>query len=354
MLQASLPSLFNNSKDKKMKNPTLSIIIPVYNKGNYLAKCLTSIIDQSYKNLEVILINDGSTDNSEEIAQRYQIIDQRIKVYTFPNSGVSAARNRGIAMAQGEFILFIDADDWIEADYLQRVMHHTEQENADIYIWGITKETENGQYSLTPSLNGILTQEEFLKAFVKEQYKTQRGLYGYISNKLLRREIIQKNNICFNQTIKQLEDYDFFLSYYDHAQTVCLFSETGYHYVTGTAYSSGSMIKHVNFIGMIEIHLKCQRILQQHNCLTTENRKLIAQAINGLALAMFLEMPTVTLSDIRHSISLLEERHDILTSLQTYQTKFRQLKSLILKKQIFLLYLYIHIWKSYLSIRKRI
>lgn len=94
-----------------MKNPALSIIIPVYNKGNYLAKCLTSVIDQSYKNLEVILINDGSTDNSEEIAQRYQIIDQRIKVYTFPNSGVSAARNRGIAVAQGEFILFIDADD---------------------------------------------------------------------------------------------------------------------------------------------------------------------------------------------------------------------------------------------------
>lgn len=86
-----------------------------------------------------------------------------------------------------------------------------------------------------PSFNGVLTQEEFLKAFVKEQYESRRGLYGYISNKLLRREIIQKNNICFNPTIKQLEDYDFFLSYYDHAQTVCLFPETGYHYVTGTA-----------------------------------------------------------------------------------------------------------------------
>lgn len=142
MLQASLPPLFNNSKDEKMKNPTLSIIIPVYNKGNYLAKCLTSIIGQSYKNLEVILINDGSTDNSEEIAQRYQTIDQRIKVHTFPNSGVSAARNRGIAITQGEFILFIDADDWIEPDYLQRIMQHTEQEKADIYIWGITKDTK--------------------------------------------------------------------------------------------------------------------------------------------------------------------------------------------------------------------
>lgn len=337
-----------------MNIPTLSIIIPVYNKGKYLAKCLTSIIDQNYKGLEVIVINDGSTDNSEKIAQEYQTIDQRIKVYTFTNSGVSAARNRGIAIAQGQFILFIDADDWIEPDYLQRIMHHTEQENADIYIWGITKETETEQYSLTSSFNGVLTQEEFLKAFVKEQYETRRGLYGYISNKLLRRKIIQKNNICFNPTIKQLEDYDFFLSYYDHAQTVCLFPETGYHYVTGTAYSSGSMIKHVNFMAMIEIHLKCKSILQQHNCFTQDNQQLIEQAIGGLALVMFLEMPTVTLSAIRHSISLLEQNNDILTSIQTHQTSFKRLKSLILKKQVFLLYLYLHSWKNYLSLRKRI
>lgn len=354
MLQASFPSIFNGSKDEKMKNPTLSIIIPVYNKGNYLAKCLASIIGQSYKNLEVILINDGSADNSEEIAQSFQKIDQRIRVYTFPNSGVSVARNRGMAMAQGKFILFIDADDWIEPDYLQRIMQHAEQEKADIYIWGITKETEKERYSLTPSFNGILTQKEFLKKIVKEQYNSQKGLYGYISNKLLRQEIIQKNNICFNQAIRQMEDYDFFLSYYNHAQTICLFSETGYHYVTGTTYSSGSMVRHVNFIGMIEIHLKCQKILQQHNCFTIENRRLIEHAINGLALAMFLEMPTVTLSAIRHSISLLEGHRDIMTSLRSYQTHFRRLKSLILGKQVFLLYLYLHIWKSYLFIRKRI
>lgn len=337
-----------------MNIPTLSIIIPVYNKDKYLAKCLTSIIDQNYKDLEVIVINDGSTDNSEKIAQEYQTIDQRIKVYTFSNSGVSAARNRGIAIAQGQFILFIDADDWIEPDYLQRIMHHTERESADIYIWGITKETETGQYSLTPSFNGVLTQEEFLKTFVKEQYETQRGLYGYISNKLLRREIIQKNNICFNPTIKQLEDYDFFLSYYDHTQTVCLFPETGYHYVTSTAYSSGSMIKHVNFMAMIDIHLKCKGILQQHACFPLENQRLITQAIGGLALAMFLEMPTVTLSAIRHAICLLGQNNDILTSIQTHQTSFKRLKSLILKKQVFLLYLYLHSWKNYLSLRKRI
>lgn len=107
-------------------------------------------------------------------------------------------------------------------------------------------------------------------------------------------------------------------------------------------------------MAMIEIHLKCKDILQQHACFTLENQRLIAQAIGGLALAMFLEMPTVTLSAIRHAICLLEQNNDILTSIQTHQTSFKRLKSLILKKQVFLLYLYLHSWKNYLSLRKRI
>lgn len=107
-------------------------------------------------------------------------------------------------------------------------------------------------------------------------------------------------------------------------------------------------------MAMIEIHLKCKSILQQHNCFTQDNQQLIEQAIGGLALVMFLEMPTVTLSAIRHSISLLEQNNDILTSIQTHQTSFKRLKSLILKKQVFLLYLYLHSWKNYLSLRKRI
>lgn len=86
-------------------------------------------------------------------------------------------------------------------------------------------------------------------------------------------------------------------------------------------------------MAMIEIHLKCKDILQQHACFTLENQRLIAQAIGGLALAMFLEMPTVTLSAIRHAICLLEQNNDILTSIQTHQTSFKRLKSLILKNR---------------------
>lgn len=105
---------------------------------------------------------------------------------------------------------------------------------------------------------------------------------------------------------------------------------------------------------MIEIHLKCKGILQQHACFTLENQQLIVQAIRGLALVIFLEMSTVTLSTIRHTICLLGQNNDILTSIKSHQTSFKRLKSLILKRQVFLLYLYLHSWKNYLSIRKRI
>ena len=124
-----------------MNNPVLlSIIIPIYNKSKYIAKCLSSIIRQSYGCFEIIIINDGSTDDSEDVIQKFQIMDERIKLYSYSNGGVSVARNRGISMAQGKYIMFIDADDWIESGYLQRIMVYVERSDADIYIWGITKQ----------------------------------------------------------------------------------------------------------------------------------------------------------------------------------------------------------------------
>lgn len=332
--------------------PKLSIIIPVYNKGKYLEKCLTSLIRQSYDCFEIIIINDGSTDNSEEIAKRFQVLDGRIKLYTYTNAGVSVARNRGLKNAQGEYIMFIDADDWIESDYLSHVIKAVKQHEADLYVWGITKHDDRGNHVICPLLNGVLNKIEFLSAFVKEQYVTKKGLYGYISNKLLRRKIIQENNIQFDDKIKQLEDYDFFLSYYDCIEKVCIFNESGYHYVTGTDFSSGMMIKEVNFLFMIEIHVKCRNLLMRNQCLTRENQQMIDNAICGLALAMFLEIPKVNIRNITNLLRQLENYKEVYGSLKNYDTSFKQLKFFILRKSVLLLYIYLCIWKSYLYFKR--
>ena len=110
----------------------LSIIIPIYNVEKYLTKCIESVINQTYKNLEIILVNDGSTDNSKDIINKYSLIDSRIKVINKKNGGLSDARNVGIEIAKGDYIAFLDSDDWIELNMYEKLYSYIKQENADI------------------------------------------------------------------------------------------------------------------------------------------------------------------------------------------------------------------------------
>lgn len=110
----------------------LSIIIPIYNVEKYLTKCIESVINQTYKNLEIILVNDGSTDNSKDIINKYSLIDSRIKIINKKNGGLSDARNVGIEIAKGDYIAFLDSDDWIELNMYEKLYSYIKQENADI------------------------------------------------------------------------------------------------------------------------------------------------------------------------------------------------------------------------------
>lgn len=110
----------------------ISIIVPVYNVEKYLDQCISSILRQSYSNLELILINDGSTDNSEKICKKYEQLDQRVKYYSQKNAGAAAARNFGIEKAEGEFLGFVDSDDFIDRDMYQRMMECQQKTKADI------------------------------------------------------------------------------------------------------------------------------------------------------------------------------------------------------------------------------
>ena len=101
-----------------MLQPEISVIVPIYNAEAYLAQCVESILAQEYRNFELVLINDGSTDSSGEICKRYAEQDRRISVITQENGGAAKARNTGIHVAVGNYIVFVDADDWVDADYL--------------------------------------------------------------------------------------------------------------------------------------------------------------------------------------------------------------------------------------------
>lgn len=114
--------------------PLISVIIPVYDVAPWLPRCLDSVINNTYKNLEIICINDGSTDNSLEILRAYERRDSRIRVIDKENGGLSSARNAGMDIASGEFITFIDSDDWVHPQYIELLLHAQQQTNADIAI----------------------------------------------------------------------------------------------------------------------------------------------------------------------------------------------------------------------------
>ena len=124
----------SNIIDKENEKPLISIIVPIYNAEIYLDKCIKSILNQSYDNFELILVNDGSADNSANIVKKYMENDKRIIYLNQKQSGVSAARNNGINNAHGDFITFIDADDMIEKDYLEYLLSLFSNRNIDVTL----------------------------------------------------------------------------------------------------------------------------------------------------------------------------------------------------------------------------
>lgn len=123
----------------------ISIIVPVYNVEKYLEKCINSILGQTYENLELILINDGSNDGSEAICQKYINLDKRIKFITQENYGVSVARNRGLEIARGSYLLFVDSDDWLERNACQVLVETINKFKVDVVIFEMQKHYESGK-----------------------------------------------------------------------------------------------------------------------------------------------------------------------------------------------------------------
>lgn len=336
-----------------MSTPLLTIIIPVYNMEKYVERCIHSILTQSFTDFELIVIDDGSKDKSCEIISEIAKEDRRIKLHAYPNGGVSVARNRGMELAKGVYLMFIDADDYISDQYLEHIMSKVNEYKADIYIWGITKDLLNGLGKpIAPSLSGLYTKKNFLTEFVKDQYSTRKGLFGYISNKLLKTELLFSGNIRFDESMKLMEDYDFFLRYYEHCQSFYCFNEIGYHYV---AYSSnsGKTKRSVNYLQLIDTHEKCINLLKENQAYTEQNETLLRKAIGDLSLSAFLESRNVTLTAIRELLFKLHQREYTISSLQSLKTNKKKLKHWIIKQKVYLIYFYLLIWNSYIKIKTK-
>lgn len=208
-----------------MERKLVSIVIPIYNSGKYLEQCIVSVLNQTYFYMEIILINDGSTDNSADICNQFADKDRRIKVIHQKNGGVSLARNVGIENSQGEYICFIDSDDYIENNMIAYLVSSFENNDVDLAMCGYY--INNKKMDNNSNVNRIFNRIETAQIVSGLKYNYR----GYLWNKMFKTDIIKNYNLSFSSDYYICEDALFcqkYIKYID--KSVCL-SEAKYHYI---------------------------------------------------------------------------------------------------------------------------
>ncbi len=207
-------------------SPEISVIIPIYNVEKYLARCLDSITNQTFQDLEIICIDDGSTDNSPAIAKEYANKDKRISIIHQENKGPSVARNIGMKIAKGKYISFIDSDDWIDLDFFEKLYLAAEKYNADAACASIKRPHADGR---TPFK--LKFDKEMVLSTTSEKYKIlEIPRKCYVWNKIYKREEIDRQGLKFIGDIKCCEDIYFTTKFLYHSKNIVIVPNTYYHY----------------------------------------------------------------------------------------------------------------------------
>ncbi len=203
----------------------VSIIIPVYNVEPYLDRCLNSVINQTLKDIEIIVVDDGSTDNSKKIIDRYGQLDERVRIVHQNNQGVSAARNIGLNMAEGEYIGFVDSDDWIDENFYEKLYFSAKKYDCDISSTNILKHKKYKKYNLLYKKE-LIAENTTNKIKLCED-KTQR--FFYVWNKIYKNSFIKKYNIKF-PIGRIYEDISFSINAIYFANKIVSVPSTKYNY----------------------------------------------------------------------------------------------------------------------------
>lgn len=261
---------------------TVSIVFPVYNKSEHLPTTLPSLLSQTYRDFELIAVDDGSTDGSGDFLDRLAKTDSRVKVIHQPNAGVSAARNAALDRASGDYVVFADADDTVCPDWLEVLAKEAETSGADIVVSGFFSTDSNGKAldTVLPPEEGNITGKEFLGNFYAHQ--SNHGLPGFGHGKIVRRDLIEKNNIRFTPGLKLAEDLDFFVRLYDKAETVRTVRYAGYNYLQGAENSTGgSSAYRVDYLSQVKIWLGIVSMLTAHGEYCGENKAFADEKLGG-------------------------------------------------------------------------
>ena len=236
-----------------MNQPLVSIILPVYNAQSHLARCVGSICAQTYQNIEIIILNDGSKDQSLPVCEEFRQKDSRILLVDKANSGVSDTRNLGLKLASGKYVEFVDSDDYLDPDFTERLVAAAEENEADFVIapykmvipagaskpeqvldkiqdelgvMSVARPPEVREYGFLPA--GVYDKDTFALRLMD---KPASYFYSVLWNKLYRRDILTGNDIQFVSEMRWAEDLVFNLRYIQYAERFVAIDKPGYYYV---------------------------------------------------------------------------------------------------------------------------
>ena len=225
-------------------NRTVSIIMPVYNAEKYVRRSIEALIAQDYTELEIIVINDGSIDDSQAVIKALSEQDARIVLINKTNGGVSSARNAGLEKVSGRYVMFVDADDYVETNFCSLMIDKIDKGNNGLASCGALAENEYGhsEYEIGAGDKKLKTKMECLLSVLGKD-----GMSGALWNKIFLNSIIKQNGMKFDQNISSGEDLLFICQYVSYINSACSCSEKLYHYVLMSSSLSHTNLKKTGF-----------------------------------------------------------------------------------------------------------
>lgn len=204
----------------------ISVVIPIYNSEQYLEECLDSLLNQTFDDFEVILVNDGSTDHSGKICDVFAQKDSRIKVIHKQNGGVSSARNAGIKKAEGKYVTFVDADDQVKPTFLQDF--NAQKIEGDFFVQGYINWNSEAEYQVVKIIDKDASYTEL--SGIIEKLEVDNFVLEVPWGKLFRKEIIAQYNLVFNENLSNSEDHLFVIEYMQYINSIIVCSAANYCY----------------------------------------------------------------------------------------------------------------------------
>ncbi|OCS87057.1 glycosyltransferase family 2 protein [Caryophanon latum] len=223
----------------------ISVIIPIYNVADYLEICLQSILNQNFKDFEVILVNDGSEDDSLKICEKYIDLDNRMKLINQSNKGVSTARNNGMKQAHGEYLVFIDPDDWIESSMLEKLYNKVTKLNLNIVLCAYS-EIFNGNRKIISleTSNDLLESAAILDELIGPMISSENldsnitPVMGSACRAIYKKSFLESESICFDSSLPLMEDLCFMIQILSNVNQVGVINEPLYNYVNRESSAS--------------------------------------------------------------------------------------------------------------------